>query len=204
MPAADEVARLIERRQFDPLRVLFIGRDWWRKGGDIVLAACAIAMEGGLRLQLDVVGVEPPPDPLPSFATSHGNLSKRDPAQRGRLEGLLRQAHLLFMPSRAENYGIAFSEAAAYGVPSLTCAVGGIPTVVRAGVSGMVLPAGSPPGAFARAIHDCIADRARYNTLAWSARCFHDRRLSWDVFGERLIGILGHVSRRPAELNAAQ
>ena len=204
VPPADAVARAIERRQFDPLRILFLGRDWWRKGGDVVLDACGIAARNGVRLRLDIVGIDQPPDPLPDFAISHGNLLKSDPVQRRQLEELLQRAHLLFVPSRAENYGIAFSEAAAFGVPSLSCAVGGIPTVVRSGISGIMLPAGSPPEAFARTIQDCIADRSRYNALAWSARCFHDRRLSWDVFGEQLIGILGQVSRRMPDLDAAQ
>lgn len=204
VPPADLVARSIERRCFDPLRILFVGRDWQRKGGDIVLQACDIAVRNGMRLRLDVVGIDQPPEPLPDFATSHGSLAKSDPGQRDRFEALLSQAHLLFVPSRAENYGIAFSEAAAFGVPSLSSTAGGIPTVVRPGVSGNALPTDSPPEAFARAIQDCVADRSRYNDLAWSARCFHDRRLSWDVFGDRLMGILRRVSRRQPDVDAAQ
>jgi glycosyltransferase involved in cell wall biosynthesis len=203
VPPPDAVARAIERRSFDPLRILFVGRDWWRKGGDVVLRACEIAVRNGARLQLDLVGIDHAPEPLPPFVVRHGNLAKSDPEQRRRFEELLAQAHLLFVPSRAENYGIAFSEAAAYGVSSLSSDAGGIPTVVRPGVSGFTLPAESGPEVFAQTMMEIVSDRAGYDALAWSARCFHDRRLSWDLFGERLVRILRQVTQRTIAYDAA-
>jgi glycosyltransferase involved in cell wall biosynthesis len=65
-----------------------------------------------------------------TYARLHGRLDKRNSAQRRRLEDLLRHAHVLLVPSRAESCGTVFAEAAAFGVPSLTTAVGGIPTAV--------------------------------------------------------------------------
>jgi glycosyltransferase involved in cell wall biosynthesis len=190
VPSPAEVTAMICSRSLDPLRVLFVGRDWKRKGGDIVVAACEIARRRGCRLTLDIVGPEGLPEPLPEFARSHGQLLKSDPRQRRQLEGLLARTDLLFMPSRVENYGIAFSEAAAYGIPSLGSAVGGIPTVVRPGLSGHVLPADSPPEAYAAVLCECAGDRDRYRGLSRSARRFHDDHLTWERFADRLLGIM--------------
>lgn len=191
VPPRRTVDLAIERRRFNPMRLLFIGREWRRKGADIVLQACHIARQAGVRLAVDIVGLEQTPEALPPFVRNHGTLRKSDPIGRRRLEALLAEAHLLFVPSRAENYGIAFSEAAAYGVPSLSSDVGGIPTVVRSDVSGYALPAGSGPEHYASVIRDCARDASRYRELAHSSRDFYDRHLSWDLFGERLMAIVG-------------
>jgi glycosyltransferase involved in cell wall biosynthesis len=189
-PACDEISAAIERKSFETFHILFIGRDWPRKGGDIVLKACRSAVAQGVPLHLDIVGLDSVPEPLPAYATNHGLLRKNDPVQRTRLELLLMQAHLMFVPSRAEAYGMTFCEAAAYGVPSLTSDVGGIPTIVQENVTGYSLPASSPPEAYADVIATCVADRERYIALAKAARRHYDEALNWDVFGDRLTEIM--------------
>lgn len=196
VPPPDAVARAIARRAEGPFRVLFIGKEYWRKGADIVLSACDIAVRNGVRLQLDLVGLEDVKDELPPFATDHGNLTKRDPLQRSKLENLLMQASLLFVPSRAEAYGIVFCEAACHGVPSLTSSVGGIPSVVQDGVSGILLPQDSNPEIFADVLQKLASDRTMIETLSHSARAHYDQNLSWDVFGDGLADILRKVCRK--------
>ena len=202
VPPRHAVEAAIAQRTLEPMRILFNGRDWTRKGGDIVLQACEIAHRQGVRLRLDLVGPDTTP-PLPSFATLHGMLRKSHPGQRRRFERLLAESDLLFMPSRAENYGIALCEAAAYGIPSLSSAVGGIPTIVQADISGYALPAGSPPEAYAAVIRDCAADLERYRTLCHSSRRHYEQQLSWERFGDGLMRILRHPSRAEKEMAAA-
>lgn len=194
VPSTRTVEVAIGTRTLEPLRILFVGRDWKRKGGDIVLAACDIAYRHGLRLTLDLVGPDAIPQALPAFARSHGPLLKSNPQQRRRFEALLAKSDLLFMPSRVENYGIALCEAAAYGIPSLSSAVGGIPTVVRTGVSGYVLSPESPPEAYAGVLRDCVRDRGAYVALSRSARRFYEEQLTWDRFGENFMNIVGAVA----------
>jgi glycosyltransferase involved in cell wall biosynthesis len=193
-PPFAEIAAAVETKPAVPFRILFIGRDWKRKGGDTVLAACRIAQARGVPLQLDFVGLDEIPEALPEFAINHGLLKKSDPVKREKFESLLRAAHLVFVPSRAECYGMTFCEAAAYGVPSLTTDVGGIPTIVRRGVTGFSLPAASPASAYADAIEQCHADPAAYQALALSSRRTYDAELNWDAFGARLVEVLEQVS----------
>lgn len=187
------VQRMINERDTRTFRVLFIGRDWERKGAPLVLDACRTALGAGVPLRLDMVGIGTPPVTLPDFATSHGMLRKNNPGQLERFRGLLAQAHVLFVPSRAEAYGMTFCEAAAYGVPSLATAVGGIPAVVRNDRTGFSLPPEADAAAYAAVLRDLHHDRARWRALAMCARRDYEANFTWDRFGERLIDIMRQV-----------
>jgi glycosyltransferase involved in cell wall biosynthesis len=184
----------IDGRRFDVLRLLFVGRDWHRKGGDLVLAACECLRLGAVPLRLDIVGIERLPVDLPPYARLHGVLNKRNPEAWRQLEGLLAQAHFLFVPSRAENYGMVFCEAAAYGVPSIATNTGGIPTIVRNGCTGFTLPQDRPPRDFAEAIESCFSDPRRYRDLARSSLAEYHERLNWHAFGRRLFEVIAQIA----------
>jgi glycosyltransferase involved in cell wall biosynthesis len=190
VPAAEAVEQAIEDRKFDRLRVLFIGRDWQRKGGELVLQAAAIARRQGVPVEIDIVGPSRRPADLPEHVHYHGLLVKNVEADKNTFDRLMREAHMLFVPSRAENFGMTFCEAAAFGIPSLTTRVGGIPTIVRPGVSGWCLPLAAEASDYADVLGNCYGDRDGYRRIARSARAFYDANLTWDAFGERLMQIL--------------
>jgi glycosyltransferase involved in cell wall biosynthesis len=192
-PARAEVQSWIFGKSFEELRLLFIGREWHRKGGDIVLAACDVLSRRQVRLRVDLVGIRRGPNGTPSFAKFHGLLDKNRPQDRHRLSNLLKRAHFLFVPSRAENYGMVYCEAAAFGLPSIATAVGGVPTIVRNGETGFLLPAGSAPAAYADTIESCLADPQVYVGCALRARHDFEARLNWDAFGTRLVSLLQRV-----------
>jgi glycosyltransferase involved in cell wall biosynthesis len=197
-PNEATVGTWIDQRRFDRLRILFIGRDWYRKGGDTVLAACSILDRGSVPLSLDLVGVERVPATLPRYARLHGRLNKNIPEQRRQLESLLRHAHVLFVPSRAENYGMVFCEAAGFGVPSLASAVGGITAAVRHGQTGFTLPAGAKPEAFADILEELFRDRTCHQRLALASLQDYHARLSWDAFGRQFMRVLEGILKPPA------
>jgi glycosyltransferase involved in cell wall biosynthesis len=188
-PDSATVRYWIGARRSDELRLLFIGRDWYRKGGEVVLATCEVLRRRRIPLQLDLVGLPRVPVALPPYARSHGLLDRKQPDQRRRLEDLFARAHFLFVPSLAENYGMVFSEAAAFGVPSVTTNVGGIPTIVRQNQTGFTLPRLSAPEAFANALEAAFAAPQHYQELALAARADYRTRLNWDAFGARFMEV---------------
>jgi glycosyltransferase involved in cell wall biosynthesis len=189
-PPQDEVRALIGGRGADVMNVLFIGLDWRRKGLRKVIETCRWIDAGGTRISLDVVGAEGYRGYRPGFARFHGLLRKSDPVQRRVIERLLGEAHFLFMPSLAENFGIVFCEAAAYGVPSVATNVGGIPTAVRHGVTGLTLPGTAAPDQFGAAMLQIFTDRSRYCDMALAARRDFEKRLNWRSFGKRCMEIM--------------
>jgi glycosyltransferase involved in cell wall biosynthesis len=195
--SADEVRRAIVRREGKPLRILFVGKDWRRKGGDLVLDACNRLVSAGTDVQLDIVGIEHPP-PLPPFARSHGLLNKRSEVGRERITELFRSADIFFVPSRAENYGLVFCEALAFGVPVVSTAVGGIPTIVRNGQNGYLLAPEAGPNEYAALILDRLSERTARQQISFSALADYNARLTWDAFGRTCQSILEDVCARSA------
>jgi len=193
-PDTAAVQQWIDARHLNPLRILFVGREWARKGADLVLETCALLHASGQEIRLDLVGIDQPPVPLPPWVTNHGLLDKRDPAQRRRLEELLQHSHFFFVPSQAENYGMAFCEAAAYGLPSLTTDAGGIPTIVRHGITGYTLPPTAPTSEWAAVLSAAVVDTDAYRAMAHASHGDFCARLHWSAFGNRLHAILSSAS----------
>jgi len=193
-PPADFIRDAIDARCLAPLKLLFVGREWVRKGADLVLDTCTQLRASGFGVELDLVGIEQPPRQLPEWVHNHGLLDKRDSAQRVRLQELFAHSHFFFVPSLAENYGMVFCEAAAYGLPSLTTNVGGIPTIVRDGVTGYTLPPGTPTDDWAALVAKIIGDPVAYRAMAYASRADYEARLNWDAFGAQLHTILETVT----------
>lgn len=178
VPPKAEVFSAIERRRAGPVRLLFVGVDWRRKGGDRALALTAALRARGLDARLTIVGVTPlTPQTKPDFVDQVGFLRKDDPEQMLKMRRLLDEAHFLLLPSRAEAMGIALLEAHAHGVPTVSSNVGGIPTVVEPSANGFAFDF-KDPSVVADALVPVLLDPARYVRLARSAREVFDERFS--------------------------
>lgn len=185
-PDRAAVAAAIAGRQASgECRLLFIGVDWQRKGGDLVIDTALLLQRAGIKVAVDIVGCTPP-HAVPEFARLHGFVSKSSEAGRKKIERLLLDAHYLFVPSIAECYGLVFAEAAAYGVPSLARATGGIPSVVRNGLNGRAFPPDAAPQAFAEYILQEFGIAGRYDESAHRARMLFEETLNWDAAVENL------------------
>jgi glycosyltransferase involved in cell wall biosynthesis len=177
------------------LNVLFSGREWERKGGNVVVEACRMARQAGREVILHVVGVGTEIVPSDSFIVVHGVLDKRNAAHRARLRHLLSTCHVFFTPSRAEAYGMSFCEASAWAMPSLTTAVGGIPTIIENGSTGWTLPPEADADAYAGKLLEMTSSADQYRAMAWRARRDYEARLNWPAFIDRLWPIMQEVSR---------
>lgn len=189
----DEVPRLetIEnRRRTDVCRLVFVGVNWHRKGGDIAFDALLALIESGIDAHLTVVGCTPP------NKTSHPQLEvvpfldKNDPAQRIRYGELLLSSDFLILPTRADSFGIVFCEAAAHGLPVIATDTGGISEVVRRGETGSLLPVGASGVDYAHAIAEIFADDARYRSMSMKSRQVFDEDLNWDHWGQGMQTVI--------------
>jgi len=123
---------------------------------------------------------------LPSFVRLHGLLRKSVPHELETLLRLYRDAHFFLLPTRWEPFGHVFTEAAAFGVPSIATQVGGVPTAVRDGVSGKLLPVEAEADDYAALIFDLLDDAARYRELAASSFAEYESRFAWPVVAAEL------------------
>jgi glycosyltransferase involved in cell wall biosynthesis/GT2 family glycosyltransferase len=195
---ARDVERIIANRAGDVCRLLFVGVDWKRKGGDLAAKIAKRVNDSGVRCELTVVGSTPDiSSAMRDIVNVVGFVSKDTAKGREKLEQLFASSHFLVMPSRAECFGVVFAEAASFGVPSIASDVGGIPSAVRDGINGYTLPLRSIVQSAADRIIELWSDSRRYDDLCRTA--FHDAkvRLTWEAAGRSLAAVLSemHPSR---------
>jgi N-acetyl-alpha-D-glucosaminyl L-malate synthase BshA len=85
------------------------------------------------------------------------------------IEDYLQAADLGLFTSETESFCLSLLEAMAFGCPSVSTRVGGIPEVVDDGVNGLLVPAGDPDG-LARAVESLLRDPARRAAFGAAAR----------------------------------
>ena len=197
-----DIEAITQRKSFDTCKLLFVGVDWERKGGDRALEVTENLNRRGIPTELHVVGCEPP-CATPDFVVRHGFISKKSPQEAARYDRLLMESHFLIVPSLAECYGLVFAEASSFGLPSIATRVGGIPTVVVDGANGYTMDTAAPASAYSDLIADMFANRQAYDTMARA--CFQEftERLNWNVAGEQLRTSIESVFARaeaPAHL----
>jgi len=178
----EDVRSWIKNRSRDVIKFLFLGKHWHRKGGDIVFAAAKALHAAGHRVEVNFVGCHPPDDiEIPSYIHCLGFISKRTPEGIAKITELLRESHFLFVPSRAEAFGIVFCEANAFGLPCLTSYVGGISTIVKDNINGMTFALDATPETYCNYIVNLMQDYSRYEALALSSFNEYATRLNWRV-----------------------
>ena len=184
------VSAAIDARPTDACRLLFLGVDWVRKGGDVAVLVADAMNRAGLPTTLDVVGLTPRLDRPRPYVHAHGFISKETPEGRARLERLILEAHALVMPVRAEAFGCVFCEASAFGLPSVTTTAGGAGSAVTDGVNGLLYPPRPDPEAIAERLLALVRDRDAYRALARGARAEYERRLNWHAATGRVAALL--------------
>jgi glycosyltransferase involved in cell wall biosynthesis len=157
-------------------------------------------VQRGLRVTLDIVSGDAPRHlgRMP-WITNHGLLDPNRPSAADHLNDLFKSAHFLFVPSRAEAYGMAFAEANAFGVPAIGTATGGIPSLIRDGVNGFTLPLSADASNYADLIAGAIAMPDRYQYLCRNSFEEFERRLNWRAFCERFLELASQYCDGPKQ-----
>jgi len=178
----EDIEALVQAKPKHQCNLLFLGRDWVRKGGDIAVKVAAQLNQTGLKTRLTVIGCDPVTDsPLPDFVKSFGCITRATPGGQKLIERALSEAHFLILPSRAECFGVVFCEAASFGVPSISTAIGGIPSAIRSGISGQLFDLDADISEYCRYISDLFLDFTAYRSLALSAFHEYELRLNWSA-----------------------
>src|SRR5579871_1945932 len=181
------VTETVRSRIGTPCRLLFLGVEWARKGGDLAVDAAKSLIDRGVAVELVIVGCDPPAEvrALP-FVQSVGFLDKRDEAHRAKLTGFLDGARFLIMPSRAEAYGIAVAEAYCRAVPAVAANTGGLTSLVRNGVTGFLVPREAGGKAYAEAMLPFLSDQAAYEAMCLAAYEAARTEFNWTVVGQHM------------------
>jgi starch synthase len=170
-----------------PVRVLFMGGDFPRKGGPDLLAAW---VEAGLAASatLDLVTNWPVRDVPPGVRVVR-DVAPHTPAWCD----AWRDADVFVMPTRHEAFGMVFQEAAAAGLPVVATRINAIPEIVEDGVTGLLVSPGDR-GGIARALHTLLEAPALRCRMGAAARATAAGRWGLEAYADRLGALIRSVA----------
>lgn len=183
----NEIVRFNELRLKSQCILLFIGVDWERKGGAFAFEAAQRLNERGIKTVLKVVGCNAPEAP---FVERLGFIDKGTPEGQQKIKHLLTTSTFFVMPTRAEAAGIVFSEAGAYGLPTLATKTGGVDNYVKDSQSGYCLPLTATGSEYADLIANTLADPDTYQKLSLGAFQRYKQTLNWSVAVSALLNLV--------------
>jgi len=179
-----------------PLRVAFVGNVEPRKGLDTLVEGVARA---DAPVDLTVVG----------RAVDEGHAAdvrrlvrERGLADRVRFAGrlsddeltdVLRESHVLAVPSRYEGFGIVYLEGMSFGLPAIASRAGGASETVVDGETGALVDP-DDPAAVARALDGFAADPDRLVETGRAARRRYERHPGWTESTCRVRRLLADVA----------
>jgi glycosyltransferase involved in cell wall biosynthesis len=187
----DEIKTLIESRPTNQCKLLFLGVDWFRKGGDVALKVAKKLNNSGLKTELTIVGSQPSvEEALPDFVKPLGYISKSNPEGKKKIYQLISNSHFLILPSLADCTPIVFCEANALAVPCISRRVGGIPTIIKDDLNGKLFNSDSNITEYCEYIKNIFTNYTQYKKLALSAFNEYESRLNWRVAGQKVKDLL--------------
>ncbi len=180
--------------------ILFVGIDWDRKGGPLLLRAFELLLRRLPDATLRIVGCSPPVK-HPAVQVD-GFLDRRDPHQYEHLVRSYLRASCFCLPSLFEPFGQVYVEAASVGLPLVAIDMDSRREAVVDGVTGRLAPIPTPE-ALADALYDVLCDEAKGRELGEAAQSHASARFRWDLVVDRLAAVIQHrpSSSRPRGLD---
>lgn len=176
-------------------KILFVGIDWFRKGGPELLEAFRYVLHRFPNAHLTIAGADVQVD-LPN-CTVLGHVNAEQLARH------YAESSIFCLPTRQEPFGIAFVEAMMHRLPVVATRVGAIPDMVEDGVNGYLVSPGDPH-ALAQSLCRLLSDPAHCEELG---RRSYERacdRYTWPRTGERIRArILKILAEQGVKLNTA-
>lgn len=179
-----------DRARYAAQAILFVGFDWHRKGGPVLVEAFRKLRQAHPAARLTILGRIPegldepgidyvgsvPLDSLPDYYAA---------------------ASIFCMPTRLEPFGNAFVEAMWHALPIVATRVGALPDMVEDGVNGQLVPSGDAD-ALADALGRLLDDPDLCAVFGRESRRKAAQRYAWEMVGQRVRrAILDSLAERP-------
>ena len=179
--------------------LLFVGRIQPLKAPDVLIEAAAEILKQNPELRSRLVvaicggpsgsGLERP-DALVTLADQLGVsdvVQFVPPTNRTKLVKWFQAASVCVVPSYSESFGLVAIEAQACGTPVIAARVGGLPTAVRDGISGILVD-GHEPATWAKHIIEVVSNDALRSELSKGAVA-HASHFGWENTTDKLITV---------------
>lgn len=187
-------ADALSRHLTSPLRLLWVGADWARKGGARAVETLRILRSTGIDAELHLCGGRGVESNAPRVF-HHGFLDRGKGSHRRLTAALMRRCHVFLLPTQADCSPLVLAEAAAWGMPAVTTRVGAIHEIVDDGETGLILAPDAGATELAEAVRRIIASPVGYSRYVARARAAYEQRMTWRHWA-------GHVGRALCSVSA--
>lgn len=179
-----------------PLKVLFVGGDFRRKGGELLLEW--YRTQRPEEVELHVVTREEVAT-QPGVHVYHGVQPNSE-----QLIALYQNSDLFVLPSLGECFGIATVEAMAAGLPVIASDVGGTADIIEPSRNGYIVP-GRDVRALSQAIDGILGDGSRRESMGVQSRQLAEERFNLRTNASRTLANLKQLAEhRPPRAQIAQ
>jgi glycosyltransferase involved in cell wall biosynthesis len=175
----------------DQKRVLFVGGDFQRKGGDLLLNW---HREYADKTELHLVTREHVPSAPNVFV--YPDMKPNSPE----LRHLYHFCDVFALPSRGECFGIATVEAMGAGLPVVVTDVGGTADIVQEGENGFIVPA-DDKNALGAALDAVLSNDARRQAMSCRSREIAEERFDLTRNAQRTLDLLKSMAMMHADDN---
>lgn len=175
--------------------ILFVGNDFIRKGGRVLLSAFEQVRREVPGARLVLVGTDPDIEPGDGVQVL-GRINDREQIAR-----LYREADVFALPSFFDPFPLVLMEAMSFGLPVVASRSCGIPEIVDESVTGELVTAGSVDE-LAAALAGLLRDPARARAMGDAGRRRVLASMTWDHVVDRMAGALTGV--RPTQAAVTQ
>jgi len=170
-----------------PPTVLFVGGQWERKGGDVLLAGFERVRSTIPAARLIVVG--PPESVRGANVEWLGYLNKDTPEGWRALVDAYQRADVFCLPTRFEPFGIAFLEAMWFGLPCIGTDVWAVPEIVIDGDTGFTVPP-EDPDQLADRLCSLLTDRKLAAAMGQAGRRRVKAVFTWPAVTARMMELV--------------
>lgn len=189
---ANFVSHNIENKRYDTQTALFVGYEFERKGGYVLLEAWDQVRKVLPNAQLNIVGPRDKPDTLMEGVHWIGRVEDRQ-----QLQQYYDEATVFVMPSIFEPWGHVFTEAMGMGLPCVGSDSCAMPEIIQDGETGLITEVNNAES-LAAALITLLGDPAKAEAMGKQAYARMESGNTWDDVVDRWSQFIHQTATKTA------
>ncbi|MBV8987163.1 MAG: glycosyltransferase family 4 protein [Solirubrobacterales bacterium] len=183
------VAEPIIDRRWDQRVALFVGLDWKRKGGPVLLRAWRQVRDVLPDAELWIAGTR-----SAYGKDGEGGVRWFGRVDQGRLAALYREASVFVLPSLFDPFPHVLREAMSHGLPCISTPTGGTAEIIKDGHDGILVPAGDAD-TLARELVALLGKPRRAESMGRAGHARMNEDVTWQSVADLMVPHLEAIAR---------